>query len=293
MTQVGGDFENGALFRYEVTLTLGSYEYSFIFDDGHGHRVVTPPATGPYVGESFLMGSPSNERGRDPDETQHTVVMTGGAWVSDHEVTQEEYEAVMNRNPSRIQGLKRPVENVTWYDAVAYCNALTIQEGGRTPAYTIDGDEVVWNRAADGYRLPTEAEWERACRAGGQTAFATGDITVFTCLDSVSVDPVLDQLGWYCGNSDSTSHEVKTKQPNAAGLYDMHGNVAEWCWDWYGDLGAGVAIDPAGPPTGILRVIRGGSWYYYSRDCRSASRDTYYPNSKDDVVGFRIVRTIR
>lgn len=292
MTLVSGEPKTGARYRYETTLDLGRYEHFFRFSDGRNPAVVSAVVAGPFVGESFAMGSPTNEVGRDPDEVLHTVVVTRSVEISDHEVTQAEYQSVMGVNPSRFVGNNRPVENVTWFDAIAYCNALSIREG-KTPAYTVDGPSVVWNKDADGWRLPTEAEWERACRAGTTTAFSSGGIRETACVDSLGrPDPSLDAVGWYCGNSPVSTQDVKEKQPNAAGLYDMHGNVWEWCWDWYGDLTADVALDPTGPESGIQRVRRGGSWYHYARVCRSASRDAYFPNSKDDVLGFRVVRTV-
>jgi formylglycine-generating enzyme required for sulfatase activity len=194
----------------------------------------------------------------------------------------------MHTNPSVHVGLDRPVENVTWLEAVIYCNERT-DLAGLTRAYLIVGDTVIWDREADGFRLPTEAEWERSCRAGSTTAFATGPIEKETC----EVDPVLDAIGWYCGNAGDGPHPVKSKpQANAFGLFDMHGNVWEYCWDWYEIPTAGISGD-GGPSTGAQRVIRGGSWYYYARECRSASRAPYWPNSKDDIVGFRVARTIR
>ncbi len=292
MTLRSGEPRTGAIYRYETTLDLGSYEHLFRFSDGHNPAVETPVAAGPFVGQSFQMGSPANEVGRDPDEVLHTVVMTREVEFSDHEVTQDEYQTVMGINPSRFVGSGRPVENVTWYDAIAYCNARSILEG-KTPAYAVEGLDVAWNRDADGWRLPTEAEWERACRAGTTSAFSSGGIFETACLDSLgNPDPSLDAVGWYCGNSPTETQNVKGKQPNDAGLYDMHGNVWEWCWDWYDSLTPDVALDPSGPETGIQRVRRGGSWYHYARVCRSASRDAYFPNSKDDVLGFRVVRTL-
>jgi formylglycine-generating enzyme required for sulfatase activity len=292
MLFVSGDHSTGALYRYETTRAAGTYTYSFRFDDGHGHVVGTGTFDGPYVGESFTMGSPEDEPGRDADEVEHTVVMTRSIEVADHEVTQAEYESVMDANPSRFVGPQRPVESVTWLDAVAYCNAISVRDG-KTPAYVVNGSDVVWNRDADGWRLPTEAEWERACRAGTTTAFANGGLTEVSCLDLEGhPDPNLDAMGWYCANSGNTSHDVKQKAPNAAESYDMHGNVWEWCWDWYGPLDPAVAIDPTGPATGVQRVRRGGAWYGWAQYCRSASRDAFYPNAKDDVLGFRVVRTI-
>ena len=291
MIPVSGDAENGAVYRYETTLPVGVHQYAFSFDDDHGHVVTTPTASGPVFGRTFLMGSPETEPGRDVDETQHVVVLPEEIWVSDHEVTQAEYEDVVGTNPSRFVSPDRPVETVSWLDAVVYCNLRSTKEG-LAPAYSINGEEVIWNRTADGYRLPTEAEWEDACRSGSPDAFYLGGIVETGCVDAGgSPDPVLDQIGWFCGNSVRTTHDVKQKQPNSAGFYDMSGNVWEWCWDWYGDVGPELAFDPIGPATGVLRVRRGGSWYQESRYCRSASRDGYYPNSKDDLLGFRVVRT--
>jgi formylglycine-generating enzyme required for sulfatase activity len=289
MTFVSGSVTTGARYRYETMLAIGAHERSYRFSDGVNPDVATADAPGPWVGVfSFPMGSPADEPGRDSDETRHPVVLTRNFWISDHEVTQAEYEALMGTNPSRFAGVDLPVESVSWLDAVAYCNARSADEG-LTPAYTIDGPSVGWNEAADGYRLPTEAEWELACRAGSDQAFSGGPLTEQAC----GTDPVLDPLGWYCGNAGSTTHAVGTKAANAWGLYDLHGNVWEWCWDWYlADPGAGLAVDPAGPGGGSQKVIRGGSWYYFARDCRSASRAPYWPNSQDDVVGFRVARTV-
>ena len=292
LSLASGDPDRGAIYRFSTTLPLGIHNYSFSFDDGNGHAVATGETAGPLFGRAFVMGSPDAEPGRDPDEVVHPVVLPGEIWVSDHEVTQAEYQDVVGSNPSRFVSPEYPVENVSWFDAVEYCNLRSVREGF-APAYAIQGEEVLWNRDADGYRLPTEAEWEEACRAGAADAFPLGGITETGCIDALgNADPILDQLGWYCGNAGVTTHDVKQKQPNAAGLYDMCGNVWEWCWDWYGDLGTDLAFDPVGPATGILRVRRGGSWYQEAKYCRSASRDMYYPNSKDDLLGFRVVRTL-
>jgi formylglycine-generating enzyme required for sulfatase activity len=289
MTYVTGAIPDGALYRYETTLASGQYEHSFAFNDGHHPTVTTPVAQGPLVGEVFTMGSPAGEPGRDVDEVQHLVLLSREVAFSDHEVTQAEYDSIMGANPSRFVDPDRPVENVTWHDAIAYCNGRSSRDG-YTPAYLVNGPDVTWDPDADGYRLPTEAEWEWACRAGSATAFANGPITEETC----TLDPVLDAIGWYCGNAGSATHLVKGKAANAWNLYDMHGNVWEWCWDWYvADLGDDAVADPSGPASGSQRVIRGGSWYYFARDCRSASRAPYWPNSKDDIVGFRVVRTIQ
>jgi len=137
------------------------------------------------------------------------------------------------------------------------------------------------------YRLPTEAEWEYACRAGSTTAFANGGISELEC----AYDPSLDAMGWYCGNSEQTTHPVQQKNPNAWGLYDMHGNVWEWCQDWFRNYPTGQVTDPKGPSSGEYPVLRGGSWNSYARYCRSADRDRDAPDSRYDLTGFRIARS--
>ena len=173
----------------------------------------------------FAMGSPASEPGRYDDETQHQVKITKPFYLSVHEVTQAQYERVMGKNPSKYEGANKPVEDVSWNDAVAFFRKLN--------------DEVE-------YRLPTEAQWEYACRAGTTTAYSFGD--------DVSQ---LGEYAWYSGNSSST-HPVGELKPNAWGLFDMHGNVFEWCQDWYGDYDSlKVVSDPTGPASGDLRVWRG------------------------------------
>ncbi len=291
MTYISGDHESGALYRYVASFPLvGAFDHYFSSDDGHNHTVDTEEESGPVIGLiSFTMGSPDDEAGRNTNETAHAVALTREVEFSTHEVTQLEYETIIGSNPSRFTGDNLPVENVTWFDAIIYCNALSLSEG-LDEVYSVSGEAVTWDSEADGYRLPTEAEWEAYCRAGTQSAFSGGDLTHEAC----GPDPVLDTLGWYCGNAAAATHDVMSLSPNSEGLFDMHGNVWEWCWDWYlSDLGTEPAIDPAGPPGGSQRVIRGGSWYYHAKVCRSASRSPYWPNSKDDLVGFRVVRTIR
>lgn len=290
MTPDPGHFEEGVMYRWSSVLQVaGRYRHRFLFSDEVHGEIRTPIIESPFVVDAaaFLMGSPADEPGRDTDEPQHMMVLGWKVWVEDHEVTQAEYEAITQSSPSHFRGADLPVENITWLDAITYCNLRSTREG-LTPAYTIAGNSATWDPAADGYRLPTDAEWEWACRAGSQTAFAAGPLVEETC----GVDPVLDTMGWYCGNAGISTHPVKSKQPNALGLYDMHGNVWEWCWDWYSPEGPGPS-QPTGPASGSQRVIRGGSWYYFARDCRSAARAPYWPNSKDDIVGFRVARTTR
>jgi formylglycine-generating enzyme required for sulfatase activity len=234
-----------------------------------------PPVDFVYVAPGvFTMGSPPREEGRSANETQHQVRIRG-FFMGKYEVTQKEYAAVMGRNPGGFRGENLPVEQVNWFDAVRYCNERSRREG-LTPAYTINGQNVSWNRAANGYRLPTEAEWEYACRAGN-----TGPFSV----SRANFNKNLRQRG-------NKTNAVGSAGANAWGLYDMHGNVWEWCWDWFGDYRTDFQTDPAGPASGTMRVVRGGGWYTSNEQLRSAYRGSDDPGYKDDSLGFRLARSI-
>ena len=220
----------------------------------------------------FQLGSSLNEKGRDTDEDPPTDVhLTKGFWKGIHEVTQGEYLKLQGTNPSGYPGPPNlPVEKVTWNEAVAYCRKLTEHE--RSSAHLPPGFV---------YRLPTEAEWEYACRSGSITRFHFGE-------DQRETE--LADFAWYTENSQSATHAVGQLQPNAWGLYDMHGNVWEWCQDvWQDAYTGGTVIDYSGPTEGWLRVARGGSWLYSANYCRSANRDSYGPNNRCSDIGFRVV----
>jgi len=279
----------GSYYTYQTTLDTGIHTYSYQFDAADAEPVETEEFVGPVVGEyGYLMGSPVNESGREIDEVQHTVLFTEEVIATNHEVTQAEWDAIMpgGSNPSQHLGADNPVDSVTWLEAVQYCNALS-EDDDLTPVYTINGSQVSWNQDADGWRLPTEAEWEYLCRAGSTTPLYNGDLVELNC----RLDVNLDAIGWYCGNAGTGPEAVEQKTANDLGLYDMSGNVREWCWDWYGELTADAVLDPTGPESGDRRICRGGSWYYNAQDCRSAARGSFPPDSVDDTVGFRVVRT--
>lgn len=247
-------------------------------------------------GGAFQMGSPSSEAWRVNDELAHTVTLSD-FYISQYEVTQAEYQSVMGENPSTFSGERLPVENISWVDAVQYCNARSVQEG-LTPAYTIEGADVSWDRSANGYRLPTEAEWEYACRAGTETPFNTETSISAEEANYWGHYPYLIEDNYFTqGNLETkpgiyrqTTVEVGSFQPNAWGLYDMHGNVGEWVWDWYGDYETGEQSDPTGPSSGTLRVNRGGGWNDFAKNLRSAYRATLPPDSSSFNLGLRLVR---
>ena len=258
---------------------------------------VPPSAMVPIPAGAFTMGSPADEPGRMSNESQHRVTLTKAILVSTYEVMQAEWQAVMGWNESYFQGIGKPVETVTWYDAVSYCNQRSAQDGFAS-AYTITGvmmggnhiieATVTWDQIANGYRLLTEAEWEYACRATSTTAFCNGGIASTSCS---TLDPNLGQVGWYCGNAANRTHDCGVKTANTWGLKDMHGNVWEWCWDWNGSYGSGSVSDPTGPPSGYTRVYRGGFFDSSARYCRSAYRGITLPSSREYFLGLRLART--
>jgi formylglycine-generating enzyme required for sulfatase activity len=230
-------------------------------------------------GGTFIMG---DARGARDEKPPHQVTVRS-FYIDKYEVTQEEYQRVMRANPSRWKGAKNPVDQVRWSDAVRYCNARSRLEGLQ-PCY----DLKTWrcNFAANGYRLPTEAEWEYACRAGSRTRYCFGD------------DPrQLKLYAWMKENSGGRSRPVGGKLPNRWGLYDLHGNVAEWCNDFYSAryYAASPAKDPPGPPTGEAKVVRGGCFSSKPEECTSSHRGQEDPAYTDvcfgyEVYGFRCVK---
>jgi formylglycine-generating enzyme required for sulfatase activity len=211
----------------------------------------------------FLMGSPDSEQGRVVHEgPQHEVTISRPFYMGETEVTQAQYEAVMGKNPSTFNGETNAVNHVSWTDATEFCKKLS-------------------ERTRRTVRLPTEAEWEYACRGGSKTRFCFGD-----------VDEDLGDYSWSEANSGGTTHPVGQKEPNAWGLYDMHGNVWEWCADWYGEYPKGPVTDPQGPASGTYRVLRGGCWLTAPSVHRSALRVLDPPSKRTAIYGFRVVVSV-
>jgi len=211
---------------------------------------------------SFQMGS---NDGNSNEKPVHRVTLTKGYWLGETELTQGQWQSVMGNNPSNFKGSNLPVEKVSWEDAMEFCRKLTEREraAGRLPAGL-------------SYTLPTEAQWEYACRAGTTGAYAED----------------LDAMAWYEKNSGSKTHPVGTKRANGWGLYDMHGNVWEWCSDWYGDYPSGSVVDPAGANSGSFRGFRGGCWFDGAGSCRSAYRFRITPGRRSYILGFRLALTV-
>ena len=220
---------------------------------------------------SFEMGSPSGELGRYDNEKQHHVTISKSFYIAKYPVTQAQYKAVMGNNPSYFKGDNNPVECVSWFKAKEFCDKLNEVTGSTRPAgYKFD--------------LPTEAQWEYACRAGTTTSLNSGkNIT-----SEYGRCSNLDEVGWYDGNSGRTTHPVGLKKPNAWGIYDMHGNVCEWCRDRCDEYPSGSCTDPEGPDSGSYRVYRGSGWRSFPWYCRSANRCNYAPDFEDCDLGFRI-----
>ena len=242
------------------------------FGSGNGrHDMVVIPK-----GE-FTMGALENDEDADDDERpRHKVTLTRDFLMGKYVVTQALWESVMGSNPSEFQGANRPVEKVSWFDVVAFCNKLSKREG-LEPAYTINGKNVKCNWSAKGYRLPTEAEWEYSARSGQRFKYAGSNN--------------VDEVAWYYDNSRRKTHPVGLKKPNGFGLYDMSGNVGEWVWDRFGAYSSGSQTDSTGPDSGRYRVYRGGGWDGFAGFTRVSYRNSNDRAIRRNNLGFRLVRT--
>lgn len=225
---------------------------------------------------SFLMGSSEKEKDRYENEVQHKVTLTKGFWILETEVTQKMFLAVTGKNPSEFRGDQKPVDTVSWQDCVNFCEELTRQFADSTALNLSAKDKKSLSGAYVIFTLPTEAQWEYACRAGTEGVFAG----------------TLEKIAWFGEpNETGSTHPVGTKQPNAWGIFDMHGNLWEWCADWYRDFSKESETDPEGPKTSNcgVRIDRGGCWDSTPDYCRCAHRGTYEPDRAGRYVGFRII----
>ncbi len=248
-------------------------------------------------GGAFTMGCTSEQRNCDSNESPTFEATVSDFYLGRYEVTFEEYDAfcaATGREKPDDEGWgrgKRPVINVSWYDAVEYCNWLSEQHG-LTPYYAIDKsrkdpnnenslDDVKWTvtprTGSKGYRLPTEAEWEYAARGGAQSKGY-----------KYAGSSNLDEVAWFWENSEDKTNPAGQKKPNELGLHDMSGNVWEWCWDWYGEYSSGAKTNPRGAERGSSRVLRGGSWNNEAEFCRVSLRSYYYPDLRTGHYGFRV-----
>ena len=254
------------------------------------HRLLHVP------GGTFTMGNDDTQDDAKYDGRPAHEVTLSDFFIGEMAVTQYLWQAMMGDNPSYNKGERQPIEQVSWFDAAVFCNQISMETGKKPCYYTLDGKiygqgttkeqfqlpnegDVQCDPSASGYRLPTEAEWEYAAKGGPDHKYSG----VYAGSD------MLEQVGWFEGNSDNHTHEVGLLLPNTLGLYDMSGNIWEWCNDWYGEYGKGSQKNPTGAKTGTDRVLRGGGSFGGPQYCRSACRFNYRPVSRTLYIGFRLV----
>lgn len=261
----------------------------------------TPGAWVVIAARTFTMGSPPEEACREPNEAQHTVELTRDYEIMATELTRAQFLAQMGYDPTSDQrcGPSCPVTDITWHEAAAFCNALSLK-AGLAPCYVCSGKQLATSclvaeafaasnySACPGYRLPTDAEWEHAYRADTTTALYNGALE--NCQGS---DPRADEIAWHSGNSGERVHQGGQKAPNPWGLYDMAGNVYDWCYDWNSTLDDSPSTDPVGPSTGSAKVVRGGSFTHSATFIRAANRGNRVPYERYNHVGARCVRSLK
>jgi formylglycine-generating enzyme required for sulfatase activity len=226
-------------------------------------------------GGVFTMGDDQGDF--SPGSRPLHAVEVGDFYLSKYQLDQRTWQAVMGNNPSNTKEERNPVEMVSWFDAVEFCNRLSAKEGLEA-CYRVEGKTVGFDITKNGYRLPTEAEWEYAARGGEEYLYSGSD--------------VIEVVAWYKNNSGGTTRPAGTKAPNRLGLYDMSGNVWEWCWDFYGAYKAGCEENPAGPFEGNDRTARGGSWLDFAYGCTVGIRSRRNPSLPQCDVGFRLARSV-
>lgn len=230
-------------------------------------------------------------RGDDVDtyaQPKHLVTITKAFWIGKYELLGSEYNKVMGEGADYYESERHPLDSVNWFDAVEFCNKLSEYEG-LTPVYTINGEDVSWDQNADGYRLPTEGEWELACRGGTNTVLYNGDIPEIN--SEPYRHPLLDEIAWYAEPT-GTPYPVGLKQPNQFGLYDMIGNAVEWCWDWAAPYTAEAKVDPVGPETGRQKIFRGGAVSTRANNSHCGKRFDVNPIGASTGTSLRIVRNV-
>jgi formylglycine-generating enzyme required for sulfatase activity len=235
------------------------------------------------AGEFWMGSRDRDDEAFDDEKPRHKVEISGAFYLGVTPVTQAQYKALMGRSLGRFQArAENPVESISWHESARFCNKLSLREG-LTPYYAIPGPTRARILGGSGYRLPTEAEWEYACRAGTKTRYGFGDAAAR-----------LGEYAWYSASSERRTWPVGQKRPNAWGLYDMHGNVWEWCWDRYeaGYYRDSPDLDPLGSDAdeAVCRVVRGGSWNDLACDVRAASRLKHAPDARFDYLGLRVAR---
>jgi formylglycine-generating enzyme required for sulfatase activity len=249
----------------------------------------------PVKGGSYMMGCTSEQSNCDDDESPMVEVNVKDFLIGKYEVTQDLWEEVTGKNPSKFKGGSLPVESVSWYEAIEFCNQLSVLEG-LEPVYKIDKttidpnnkneyDKSKWtvefDPNANGYRLPLETEWELAARSGNVRA---ADQTLYSGNNDI------EEVAWYYGNSENETKEVGSKSPNGLGIYDMSGNVWEWCWSWKAGYASESITRYTGPESGSSRVYRGGSWFSEAKYCRVSPRGSDNPEYKDTGIGLRLAK---